>query len=171
MILNSAYLPSGAKKSWIDGEAFLSPGILKEILFYTHNFTEFPDGPNVNFRLQIWRPTPGEITPGINNDFRYRLVWQYLVENANIISSNGILWRVSIFLSFNKQIIHIASIYLDRYSRCQWITSQHNGRTCVWGSVTLRGPISLAYTSKGCTPIKVLPVPNAYTVSQQTTGV
>ncbi len=30
---------------------------------------------------------------------------------------------------------------------------------------------SLAYTSKGCTPIEVLPVPNAYTTSEQTTGV
>ena len=30
---------------------------------------------------------------------------------------------------------------------------------------------SLAYTSKGCTPIEVLPVPNAYTISQLTTGV
>ena len=29
----------------------------------------------------------------------------------------------------------------------------------------------LAYTSKGCTPIQVLPVPNAHTISQQTTGV
>ena len=26
--------------------------------------------------------------------------------------------------------------------------------------------ISLAYTSKGSTPIEVLPVPNAYTISQ-----
>ncbi len=31
--------------------------------------------------------------------------------------------------------------------------------------------ITLAYTSKGCTPIEVLPVPNAYTTSEQTTGV
>ncbi len=30
---------------------------------------------------------------------------------------------------------------------------------------------TLYYTSKGCTPIEVLPVPNAYTISQQTTGV
>ena len=27
---------------------------------------------------------------------------------------------------------------------------------------------SLSYTSKGCTPVEVLPVPNAYTISQQT---
>ncbi len=32
-------------------------------------------------------------------------------------------------------------------------------------------PVPLAYTSKGCTPIEVLPVPNAYTTSEQTTGV
>ncbi len=30
---------------------------------------------------------------------------------------------------------------------------------------------SLAYTSKGCTPIEVLPVPNEYTTCEQTTGV
>ncbi len=30
---------------------------------------------------------------------------------------------------------------------------------------------SLAYTLKGCTPIEVLPVPNAYTTSEQIAGV
>ncbi len=31
--------------------------------------------------------------------------------------------------------------------------------------------ISLAYASKGCILVEVLPVPNAYTTSEQTTGV
>ena len=31
--------------------------------------------------------------------------------------------------------------------------------------------ISLAYTLKGCIPIEVRPVPNAYTTSEQTAGV
>ena len=94
MILNSAYLPSGAKKSWIDAEQSLQRGSLKEILFYTHNFT---NGTLANIRLQIWRPLADEIVPS-NADLRYRLVWQYLARNLDIRSVRGILWRVSTFL-------------------------------------------------------------------------
>ena len=91
VILNSAYLPSGAKKSWIDAEQSLQRGSLKEILFYTHNFT---NGSLANIRLQIWRPLADEIVPS-NADLRYRLVWQYLARNLDIRSARGILWRVS----------------------------------------------------------------------------
>ena len=96
VILNSAYLPSGAKKSWIDAEQSLQRGSLKEILFYTHNFT---NGSLANIRLQIWRPLADEVVPS-NADLRYRLVWQYLARNLDIRSARGILWRVSTPLFF-----------------------------------------------------------------------
>ena len=111
MILNSAYLPSGAKKSWIDAEQSLTRGVLKEFLFYTHNFT---NGSTANIRLQIWRPIPNEVVSGSSlTDLRYRLVWQYTARNLNIQSARGILWRVSIIY---VAYFHLFCMYLTHIS-------------------------------------------------------
>ncbi len=91
VVLRNAYLPAGARKSWLDVHVNLTQGVLKEFLFYTHSFTGSVG--NVSIRLQIWRPVPGNVT--LQGNLYYRLVWEYRVENLNVISSNGTLWRVS----------------------------------------------------------------------------
>ena len=91
VILRNTYLPTGARKSWLDISTNLTAGLLKEFFFYTHNFTEYSG--NVTIRLQIWRPTLRNAT--FHKNLNYRLVWEYRVESLNVISSNGILHRVS----------------------------------------------------------------------------
>ncbi len=52
-----------------------------------------PELQSVNFRLQVWRPTPGQDVQPKGNNFQYTLVWQYRVTRADIESQSGILWR------------------------------------------------------------------------------
>ena len=89
--IRTAYLPSGAQKSWIDYETVLPAGSLEYFYIYVHNVTS-PNPPvNSEFiRLQIWRPR--DLT-----QYQYELVWERRVE----VSYNlpiGALYTVSIFV-------------------------------------------------------------------------
>ena len=99
LTLRSAYLPSGAFKSWIDVNVSLSPGWLKNFYFYTHNFHgdslgDIPE--SVNFRLQIWDPTriPVNEQRSFANPYHYELLWEFRVTNLNVTSETGKLWEV-----------------------------------------------------------------------------
>ena len=96
----SAYLPSGAKKSWIDADTPLASGWLKEFWFFTHNMsnTELPPGVS-NMRLQIWRQQ------GDSDSYMYRLRWEYRVAGLEWRSANGKEWRVSIPIFFSTSSI------------------------------------------------------------------
>ena len=95
--LRSAYLPSGARKSWIDADLVLPSGWLREFWFYTHNIPESLPEPDVsNIRLQIWGQE------GNSDSYMYKLRWEYRVTNLDLGSNNGKAWRVSIlFLKFS----------------------------------------------------------------------
>ena len=95
--LRSAYLPSGARKSWIDADLVLPSGWLREFWFYTHNMPESLPEPDVsNIRLQIWGQE------GNSDSYMYKLRWEYRVTNLDLGSNNGKAWRVSIpFLKFS----------------------------------------------------------------------
>ena len=83
--LRTAYLPSGAKKSWIDFETSLPVGRLRKFFFFTHN-TSIPS--TANIRLQIWEP----VDP---LNYQFRLKWEKRI-TVDIASPNGILFNVSI---------------------------------------------------------------------------
>ena len=85
--LRTAYLPTGAKKSWIDFETELPKGTLQRFSFFVHNISRISQG---EVRLQIWRPV--DII-----DYEFKLVWEVkltvqtgLVGNMYTVSGSNI---------------------------------------------------------------------------------
>ena len=64
VLRRSAYLPTGAKKSWIDYQTDLPNGRLLSYNFYVHDSVTSLE---TYIRLQIWRPV---------GTFRNKLVWE-----------------------------------------------------------------------------------------------
>ena len=92
--MRATYLPSGAKKSWIEVDIPLTSGWLTEFWFNTHNISETQLGPGgSSIRLQIWRQD------GNSDSLEYTLRWEYRVTDLELSSENGKAWRVSIPLS------------------------------------------------------------------------
>jgi hypothetical protein len=79
----SAYLPSGAQKSWLDSETLLPAGKLEAFYFYVHNNTGL--GPK-QILIQIWRP--------VSEPYQFMLVWQKNI-SINQEYTNGALVKVS----------------------------------------------------------------------------
>ena len=85
--LRGYYLPSGARKSWLDHNVQLPAGTLVAFYVYAHNIIVVPSTTGID--LQIWRPTV--------NDRQFTLVWQKSV-NVSYSSDelyNGFMYTVS----------------------------------------------------------------------------
>ena len=91
--LRQQYLPAGARKSFIDENTMLAPGVLKEILFYTHTFTNPALSGPVHLRLQVWKPVSAL---NARNNYMYELIWEHRVGNIVEPNARGKLWRVRI---------------------------------------------------------------------------
>ena len=92
VILRDDYLSTRARMSFIDITQQLPAGLLREFLFYTHNFADDDMVPDrFEMRAQIWK----QIEPSTEDDkYRYTLVWEHRV-TGTVASESGILWRVS----------------------------------------------------------------------------
>ena len=94
MTIRTAYLPSGAQKSWIDYETRLPSGSLGYFYIYVHNVSNADAAATEFIRLQIWRPV--DLT-----QFSYQLVWERRVEVSYNLPS-GALYTVSIIMNAIK---------------------------------------------------------------------
>ncbi len=89
--LRTAYLPSGAKKSWVIYEPPLPPGKLTKYFFYVHNISL---SEQQELYVQIWRPVD-------TTTFNYRLVWSQRVTVDLSATSQGSFYTVSCTLILN----------------------------------------------------------------------
>ncbi len=115
------------------------------LLFKTNwwaQYSPFPVLPFSHIGIKLVYTTKTQITPEVP------LVLPVFVQyDPPVNTQNSSVWRIISYLCAMAALFHISDIPNE---------SNHE---------------PLAYTSNGCTPIEVLPVPNAYTISQQATGV
>ena len=94
VISRNGYLPTSAfLRTYIDANAQLSQGLLKEIMFYTHGIDTAPTPGMNRLRVQIWKPV------GNAGDNEYELVWEYHEQELEI-GPIGVLWKVRLILSY-----------------------------------------------------------------------
>ena len=89
--IRTAYLPTGAKKSWIDYETELPNGRLLSYYFYVHNISQAP-ADETYIRLQIWRPAT--VTTG-ESRFINKLNWEKRIKIQLQEGLVGALYKVS----------------------------------------------------------------------------
>ena len=95
VVLRNGFLPRSTHlRTYIDANAQLSPGLLKEIMFYTHGIDRVPTLLMDRLRVQIWKPV------GNAGDNEYELVWEHQQELE--IGPIGVLWRVRIILRYRE---------------------------------------------------------------------
>ena len=84
-----SFLPSGAKKSWLEFETILPAGRLVEYFLYVNKITEINRN-SAWIRIQIWRV-------GDALKYQFILVWERRVE-VSLTDPNGLLYGVSTIL-------------------------------------------------------------------------
>lgn len=95
VIRRLVYLPSDAKKSWIDVETKLPNGIIYQFFLYIHDNVRAGSSPDVPLRIQIWRQAAGSgnIDDGLKT-IPFSLIWQARVQ-VKTNHANGALYTVS----------------------------------------------------------------------------
>ena len=84
-----SFLPSGAKKSWVEFEKSLPAGRLVEYYLYVNKITEINRN-SAWIRIQIWRPK--DVLK-----YQFVLVWERRVK-VSLTDPNGLLYAVSTIL-------------------------------------------------------------------------